>query len=86
MSPDHSTDESESEQLAPKTITSRFNNLDAGDIIRLNNREQEYEVVDTDTYAVIAEDPSGQRITVSQNLQTGGWTISEEIFHVESEE
>lgn len=86
MTPDDSTDGSESEPLAPKTITSRLDNLDTGDSIRLNNREQVYEVVDTDTYAVIVEDTSGQRITVSQNLQTGGWTISEEVFHVNSEE
>lgn len=86
MSSDDSTDGSESEPLAPKTITSRFDNLDTGDSIRLNNREQVYEVVDTDTYSVIVEDVSGQRVTVSQNLQTGGWTISEEVFHVKSKE
>lgn len=78
-------DSDESEALAPKAITERFNNLEAGDSVSVNNHEWTYEVIDTDTYSVIAENPNGNQVTFSQNLQSGGWIVNEDVFHVETE-
>lgn len=74
----------ESDPLPSQTITERFSSLEAGDQLTVNNHDRTYEVVDTDTYSVIAEDQDGQRVTFSQNLQTGGWSINEEISYVET--
>jgi len=71
-----------SKRQAPETITNQFNDLEEGDTLTINNYERTYEVVDTDTYSIIAEDGTGHRVTFSQNLQTGGWTLSEDVFHV----
>lgn len=79
---DDSTDETERSELPPGTITERFDDLTAGDEFVVNDHDRTYEVVDTDTYSVIAEDPRGNRVTFSQNLQTGGWSLNEEVFHV----
>lgn len=73
------------EPLSPKTITERFNNLEAGDELTVNNHERTYEVIETDTYSVIAEGPAGNRVTFSQNLQTGGWNVSEAVSYIETE-
>ncbi len=72
------------ESQPPKTITDRLSGLERGDTVRVNNHERTYEVVDTDTYSVVAEDGAGYRVTFSQNLQTGGWTVSEEVLRVET--
>lgn len=85
MSSDDGNESTDTEALAPKTITERFNNLEPGDELTVNNHELTYEVVDTDTYSVIVEDPNGQRATFSQNLQSGGWMLNEEVFHVATE-
>ncbi len=85
MSSDHTDDGPDSEPLAPKAITERFNSLETGDRLTVNNHELTYEVVDTDTYSVIAEDPNGHRVTFSQNLQSGGWMVNEEVFHVQTD-
>lgn len=85
MSSDNTDETTDSEVLAPKTITERFNNLEPGDKLTVNNHEVTYEVVDTDTYSVIVEDPNGQRASFSQNLQSGGWMLNEEVFHVATE-
>jgi hypothetical protein len=74
----------ESDPLPSQTITERFSSLEGGDQLTVNNHDRTYEVVDTDTYSVIAEDQDGQRVTFSQNLQTGGWSINEEISYVET--
>jgi len=74
----------ESDPLPSQTITERFSTLETGDQLTVNNHDRTYEVVDTDTYSVIAEDQDGQRVTFSQNLQTGGWNISEEISYIET--
>jgi hypothetical protein len=79
-----SSDQTDAKSLAPKAITERFSSLEVGDIVAVNNHELSYEVVDTDTYSVIAEGPDGHRVTFSQNLQSGGWMISEDVFHVET--
>lgn len=84
MTADGSETSSEPASLAPKEITDQFNELTEGDTISVNNRERTYEVIDTDTYSVIAEDATGRQITVSQNLQSGGWTINEQVFYVET--
>lgn len=84
MAPEHTDDSSETEALASKTITERFNNLEAGDKVSVNNHERTYEIVDTDTYSVIAEDPDGNQVTFAQNLQSGGWVVNEDVSHVEN--
>jgi len=70
-------------KLAPKTITDRFDGLAVGDTFTVNGHDRAFEVVDTSTYSVVAEDADGHRVTVAQNLQTGGWSISEEVYHVD---
>lgn len=84
MTSEQSGERTESDALAPKTITERFNSLEPGDEVTVNSHELTYEVVDTDTYSVIAEGPDGHRVTFSQNLQTGGWNFTEEVAHVET--
>jgi hypothetical protein len=69
--------------LAPKTITDRFDGLTVGDSFTVNGHDRLFEVVDTSTYSVVAEDADGHRVTVAQNLQTGGWSISEDVHRVE---
>lgn len=83
MVTEHIDSSSESKRLGSETITERFDNLKTGDRFSINNRPVTYEVVDT--YAVVAEGPNENRITVSQNLQSGGWALSEDILHVETE-
>ncbi|MDQ2052241.1 transcriptional regulator [Natronolimnohabitans sp. A-GB9] len=73
------------ESLPPTAITERFESLEVGDEITFNNRDRPHEVVETDTYSVTVTDPDGNRITLSQNLQTGGWNVHEEIWWVSSE-
>lgn len=76
-------DDSAPEPLAPNTITERLDGLEPGDEVTVNSHKLTYEVVDTDTYSVIAEDPTGHRVTFAQNLQTGGWTFSEDVAHID---
>lgn len=73
------------EPLSPKAITERFADLNAGDTVALNNRNTPYEVVETDRYSVTVADPDGTHVTLSQNLQTGGWVIHEEIWWIDSD-
>ncbi|WP_293031418.1 transcriptional regulator [Natronococcus sp.] len=79
-SPDSSTDDA----LAPAELTERLDGLEVGDTVTVNDRELPYEVVETDAYSLVAADPNGHRVTISQNLQSGGWTINEPVFDVES--
>ena len=72
-----------SEAQSKKTTTDRINELEPGDVVYGNNRSAAYEVVDTDTYSVVVTDEHGTQVTFAQNLQTGGWTINEEIHRVE---
>lgn len=81
MSPDRTSPDA----LSAQTITERFDAAEVGDLLVVNGRERSYEVIDTATYSVVAEDPAGHRITFSQNLQTGGWSLNEEIFFVARE-
>lgn len=85
MGPESTDEAIDAEAQPPKTITERFNDLEAGDTVMVNNHERTYEVVDTDTYSIVAEDGAGHGVTFSQNLQTGGWTVSEDVFRVETE-
>lgn len=85
MTADESENSSEHTSLAPDEITERFTNLEVGDTISVNNRKLMYEVIDTDTYSIIAEDPEGHRVAFSQNLQSGGWSINEDVFHIETD-
>ena len=77
------SDSSTDDALTPAEITERLDGLEAGDTVTVNNRELTYEVIETDAYSVVAEDPDGHRVTFSQNLQSGGWMINEPVFDVE---
>lgn len=83
MAPNGTDGPSASEPLDPETLTERFDDLETGDTFRVNDRESTYEVVDTDTYSVVAEDADGTRVVISMNLQSGGWTLSEDVVYVE---
>lgn len=85
MDEDETEPDADRAPLSPKTITERFDSLSVGDRITFNDRERAYEVVETDTYSVTVADRNDKRITLSQNLQTGGWVVHEEIWWLESE-
>jgi len=74
-----------SEAQSQKTITNRISDLEPGDVVYVNDRPGAYEVVDTDTYSVVVTDEHGTQVTFAQNLQTGGWSINEEIHRIEIE-
>ncbi len=78
--------ESSSEAQSQKTITNRIDGLEPGDVVYVNNRQEAYEVVDTDTYSVVARDKHDTRVRLAQNLQTGGWTLNEEIQRIDIED
>jgi len=84
MTPDQP--DASSEAQSRKTITDRITDLEPGDVVYVNNRSGAYEVIDTDTYSVVVTDEHGTEVTFAQNLQTGGWTINEEIHRVELED
>lgn len=84
MAPTGTDGSSNSEQLNPGALSERFDDLEPGDRFCVNDRKSIYEVVDTDTYSIIAEDGNGTRIVISINLQTGGWILSEDIVHMET--
>jgi len=66
-------------QLSPTAIGERLDAVEQGDELLINDRGTRFEVVGTDRYAVTVVDPRGNRYTLSQNLQTGGWRIHEEV-------
>lgn len=71
-------------ELPPKELTDRLDSVEKGDRLLVNGRETPFEVVATDRYSVTVTDPDGHRHTLSQNLQSGGWNIHEEIRWVGS--
>lgn len=83
MNGDDAPNRSESERLPPKTLTERVAEFEVGDRIRINERDAAYEVVATDRYSVTVVDPEGNRLSLSQNLQSGGWTVNEAVRRVE---
>lgn len=75
-----------SEVQPPNTITERITELEPGDVVYVNDRREAYEVIDTDTYSVVVTNEQGTQVTFAQNLQTGGWTLNEEIRRVAVED
>lgn len=84
MTSDDPTPDSDRSQLSPKAITTRFEAVEAGDRLLLNDRDRVFEVVETSRYALTVVDPNGNNYTISQNLQTGGWSVHEDVWWVES--
>ncbi|CCC40923.1 hypothetical protein [Haloquadratum walsbyi] len=75
-SPDSNHDQS------PIEITERLNDVSVGDHISINDRAEAYEVVATTDYSVTAIDDSGNKVNISQNLQSGGWNIHEQVYNI----
>ena len=75
-SPDSNHDQS------PIEITERLNDVSVGDHISINDRAEAYEVVATADYSVTAIDDSGNKVNISQNLQSGGWNIHEQVYNI----
>ena len=73
-------------QLSPDAITDRLSAVSVGDTLVLNERDTAYEVVNVDRYSVTVRGPDGNRLSVAQNLQSGGWVINEDIWWVKSDE
>lgn len=84
MSPDQADDQPDVTPLAPKSLTDRLSSLEPGDEVTINNHAQKYEVINTNAYSVIVEDPNGHHITLSQNLQSGGWMLTEDVFYADA--
>lgn len=78
------TTETDRTRLPPGTITDRLAAVEKGDTLVVNDRERTLEVVDTGRYSVTAVDPRGNDYTISQNLQTGGWNVHEDVWWVAS--
>jgi hypothetical protein len=70
--------------LSPRALTTRLDEVEEGDELRLNDRDRVFEVVGTDRYAVRVVDAHGNEYTISQNLQTGGWQIHEPVWWVDT--
>ncbi|WP_265108727.1 transcriptional regulator [Halosolutus halophilus] len=85
MSENETDPATDRERLPPKTITDRFDSLSVGDEISFNDRDTPYEVVETDRYSVTVAGPNDNRVTLSQNLQTGGWVVHEELWWIDAE-
>lgn len=71
--------ETEKSSISKHELAERIDDLEPDDEISVNNHEQPYRVVSTETYSVVAETPNGHKVTISQNLQTGGWNITETV-------
>jgi hypothetical protein len=71
--------DTEQNSLSKQELAQRIDDLETDDKITVNNHEQPYRVVSTETYSVIVETPNGHKVTISQNLQTGGWQITETV-------
>lgn len=84
MTSDDPMPDSDRSQLSPKAITTRFEAVETGDRLLLNDRDRVFEVVETSRYAITVVDPNGNNYTISQNLQTGGWSVHEDVWWVES--
>jgi len=84
MTSEDSRPDSDRPQLSPRAITDRLHEVEAGDELVVNDRERVFEVVETDRYSIVADDRHGNRYTVSQNLQTGGWSIHEDVWWVDT--
>lgn len=82
MTSEDSRPDSEHSQLPPQAITDRLHDMDEGDKLVVNDRERVFEVVATDRYSIVAVDTQGNRYTISQNLQTGGWSVHEDVWWV----
>lgn len=70
-------------QPSPQAVTDRLQGAKRGDELLVNDRERVFEVVETDRYSVLAVDSAGNEYTISQNLQTGGWNVHEDVWRVE---
>ena len=70
-------------QLSPQAVTDRLQAAKQGDELVVNDRERVFEVVGTDRYSIFAVDSEGNEYTISQNLQTGGWSVHEDVWRVE---
>lgn len=83
MTRDNPEQASDRTELTQDAITEELADVSTGDKLVFNNREGPYEIVETDRYSVTVVDPEGNRIRVSQNLQTGGWIAHEDIWWVD---
>jgi len=77
------SEETSSDAMTPETLTELLTELEPGEQFTLNNHDRTYTVSERDTYSVIAKDESGHQVTISQNLQTGGWSVNETVIHIE---
>jgi preprotein translocase subunit YajC len=84
MNSEDSNDDSERSRLSQQAITDCFQALEEGDKLVINGRETVFEVVETERYSVIAVDSKGNEYTLSQNLQTGGWSVHEDVWWITS--
>lgn len=71
--------------LSPEQITEILNKVKEGEKLILNDRDEVFRVLETDKYSLLVVDNKGNRHTISQNLQTGGWSINEEINWVKAD-
>ncbi|MFC4542974.1 transcriptional regulator [Halosolutus amylolyticus] len=85
MSEDETDPATDRERLSLQSITDRIDSLSPGDEISFNDRDARYEVVETDRYSITVVGPNDDRLTLSQNLQTGGWAVHEELWWIGSD-
>lgn len=64
-------------------IADRFADIEEGDRVRFNDRDGPFEAVTKDRYSLTVEDGAGNRYTITQNLQTGAWTVHRDLRWLE---
>lgn len=74
--------DAEGNMASEQELAKEVSDLEPGDEIYVNGKEETYQVVSVKTYSVIAEKAGGHRVTISQNLQTGGWSITETVHRL----
>lgn len=79
MTPDDPRNDSDRPQLSPQEVTDRLKAAEEGGELLVNDRDRVFEVVETDRYSLLAVDLRGNEYTISQNLQTGGWNVHEDV-------
>lgn len=84
MNSNDSRQDSDRPQLSLQAITTRLDQVETGDRLVMNDRETAVEVIETDRYSVLAVDSKGNEYTISQNLQTGGWSVHEDVWWLKS--
>lgn len=74
----------EREALSPKGLSERLATVSEGDKLLFNDRDTPLEVVAVSRYSITLVDSKGAEYTISQNLQTGEWSVHRPLWWAET--